>query len=167
MPKNVFGEVFITFAILFLFAIGPLNSIYKATDDIIYQEVRSATNDFQKEVRKDGYLDLETYNNFLNKLNATGKMYDIKIIHTSNLAYPNNSVSEGFSIERIKYGNKSIIPTIYNNQKYTMKYGDDFKIEVTEKVPGNSIMLMGLISGQGNITKQTWVGGGMVQNDVF
>lgn len=165
--KDVLGEVFLIFAALILFIVGPVYVSYQSIDNIIYQEVREATNDFQKEVRKDGYVDLKTYNLYLNRLNSTGKVYDIKLIHTSNLVYPNASVSQGFSIEKIKYGNKSIIPTIYDNKKYLMKYGDDFKIEINEKIPGYSAMLIGFATAQRNIPTQFWTDGGMIQNEAF
>ncbi|NFL43525.1 hypothetical protein FDB61_17820 [Clostridium botulinum] len=165
--KDVLGDVFLIMGIMVLFIVGPIYVSYQTLDNIIYQEVRAATNDFQKEVRKDGYVDLKTYNTYLNRLNATGKVYDISLVHTSNLVYPNALASEGFSVEHIKYGNKSIIPIVYNNEKYLMKYGDDFKIEVTEKVPGYSSMLIGLAAGDKNIQIQFWSDGGMVQNQAF
>lgn len=165
--RNVLGDAFAIFAILFLFIVGPIYVSYQSLDSIIYQEVKSATNDFQREVRKDGYIDLENYNRYMNRLNATRKVYDIKLIHTSNLVYPNSNVSDGFSIEKISYSNKNIIPTIYDHNKYLMKYGDDFKIEVTEKTPGYSYMLIGLASGKSDFQIQFWSDGGMVQNQAF
>ncbi|WP_394884932.1 hypothetical protein [Clostridium butyricum] len=167
MMKNIVSDMFMLLAMVVIFLIGPVYVSYQSLDNIIYQEVRAATNDFQKEVRKDGFVDLDTYNNYLNRLNATGKVYEVNLTHTSNLVYPNSSASEGFSIERIKYGNKSIIPTIYDKEKYLMKYGDDFKIEVTEKNAGYSAMLIGLLSKKGNIQIQFWSDGGMVQNQAF
>lgn len=165
--KDALSDAFIWLVALLLFLVGPVYVSYQSIDNMIYQEVRAATNDFQKEVRKDGYVDLNNYNVFLNRLNSTEKVYDVQIIHTSKLVYPNTSVSEGFSIEHIDHGNKEVIPTIYNNQKYLMKYGDDFKVEVSEKVPGYSSMLMGLVTAQPTIQTQFWVDGGMVQNQAF
>ncbi|MVX63750.1 hypothetical protein GKZ28_08585 [Clostridium chromiireducens] len=165
--KDVLSDTFLIIATLILFIVGPIYVSYQSLDNIIYQEVKAATNDFQKEVRKNGYIDLNTYNLYLNRLNSTGKIYDIELIHTSNLVYPDTSTAEGFSTQRISYGNKSIIPIIYDNKKYTMKYGDDFKIEVKEKVPGFSAMLIGLATAQINIQTQFWADGGMVQNEAF
>lgn len=165
--KDSISDAFVILVLTMLFIVGPVYVSYQTIDNMIYNEVRAATNEFQKEVRKDGYVDLKTYNNFLNRLNATGKVYDIKLIHTSSLIYPNSSAPEGFSIEKIDYGNKDIIPTIYDNQKYLMKYGDDFKVQASERVPSYSAMLISLAIGNGNIPRQLWSDGGMVQNQTF
>lgn len=162
--SKVFGDVFTIVVVYVLFLIGVLIPSYANSDNKIDTYVKVNINDFQKEVRKNGYIDLKTYNDFTSQLSRTGKIYDIYLIHKSRLVYPKGNGD--FSVEKIAYSNYQIFNKINNDEKYTMKNGDDFKVIVQERIPGTSKFLMGLLT-MTLPEKNLFSNGGMVENEIF
>lgn len=163
--EDFFGILILSLLLTFGFIQGPIYNTFNETDTYVNNYVKSSINDFQKQVRDNGYVDYDTYNKFLHKLNKTKTVYKIQLIHSSKLVYP--SGTNDFKLVYVDYGNKAIWNTIYAKQKYYMRYGDDFNVKVTEIQMENSKKLtrglFTLTSSSNSLL--TFQNGGMVQNE--
>lgn len=164
--KNIVGDVAFIIVVAFWIMIGPVYKSYEAQDVYVNNYVNTIGNDFQKQVRDNGYIDASTYNAFLNKLNATKRIYKVQLIYTQKLIYPD--AKYGYKAYYLEYGNKQIFNKIYkNNQRYNLHYGDDFKVKVSETEVEKSTRLkdmsFGLSSSSDSLV--TFSFGGMVENE--
>ena len=151
---------------LFLLFVGPIYDVYDTTDRMVDTMANSAITSFQKDVRKSGYIDLEAYNSLINNLNKTGKVYEIDLTHTSKLVYPSTTIPNDYEIHKIEYGTNYILNAIKNNDKYFMRYGDDFKILIKEKESAPSRTLVSIFSNSPEKLLM-FSSGGMVENEVY
>ncbi|OPJ59771.1 hypothetical protein [Clostridium oryzae] len=157
--------IILTLLLLFCFISGPIYSSFNEEDIYINNYVKVAANNFQNQVRKDGYVDEESYYKLLNQLNATKRIYRIKLVHTSKLIYPKGS--DNVQNKYIEHSSKEIFGIIFRNQKYMMRYGDDFSVKITELQEEPSRMLQSsLYSLNGGYNKYlSFKYGGMVENE--
>lgn len=143
-------------------------------DRMVYNQVNVINNRFQKEVRTRGYIDKEMYDNFTNELTATGRIYDIEMLHRDIKYYPLDEKSEDYSkekpysIEYFKHNEYEILDQIYNkNKRYLMKIGDDFTVTVRDKGTRGSRVLWNVVGGtKENNTLIFSTYGGMVENEI-
>ena len=159
----IIDEVIATLLAVFLIFTGPLYNTFKEIDTVADTYTKNAVSYFQKEVRKDGYVDKKTYSKFLTELSKSGRVYKIELKHSSKLVYPQDGGD--YKVCFIDYGTKQILKAA-ENDKYKMKYGDDFSIKVTETNIAPSRLLVSMLAGTNNTTKLTFIGGGMVENEV-
>ncbi len=107
------------------------------------------------------------YIKFLNELNVTGKVYTITMVHTSNLVYPSSENEDDYELHEIEYGTDNILEAIKDGStKYSMKYGDDFKLTIKEREVSPSRALLNIITDKNKASLLTFSGGGMVENEV-
>lgn len=164
--ESVVGDIFFIILLVFSFIEGPIYNSFNESDTYINNYVKSAINSYQKQVRDNGYVDIDTYNKFLNKINRTKEVYKIQLTHSSKLVYPNGT--NDFKTVNVKHGNKEILSTICKGQKYYMKYGDDFHIALKEtKIENSKIVKSALyILQNSDNALLTFANGGMVENEV-
>lgn len=151
---------------LILLFVGPIYDAYSTSDKMVDTMVNSSISNFQKEVRKDGYVDYETYYDFLSNLNRTGRVYKVEFTHTNKLVYPNPTNPLDYEIHKFEYGQDYILKSIKDNGKYYMNYGDDFKVLVKESEIAPSRKLISMLSGSGD-KHLMFSSGGMVENEVM
>lgn len=148
----------------YLYITGPIYDKFLTIDNYRENHVRVSTNSFQKEIRKNGYIDVETYHKFLKELARTGKMYTVELTHKSKLVYPDQE--SGYKVVFVDNNNNQIFREFDNGKRYVMKYGDDFKVTVTEKERANSRVLLSALKGYKLGEYLTFTSGGMVENEV-
>lgn len=166
MSESSITGVFFILAIVFLIIVGPGYQNFNTADTIVDTLAKSTVDKYEKDIRKAGYIDQKTYMDFLNDLSKTGEVYDIKLTHTSRLVYPSKTNPNDYEIHEIKYGQDIILNTIKDgNTKYTMRYGDDFEIEIDETEPAPSRILSSILSKR-KAPLLKFNGGGMVENEV-
>lgn len=77
------GDTLITVVAIFMAAIlmfvFPMMSISERNDDISQLAVQTATVEFVDNVRATGKITQENYDNFLQKIGATGNSYDVEL----------------------------------------------------------------------------------------
>ncbi len=167
MGDSILNSVVACIIGLFLLFVGPIYSAYESTDKINDTMAQNALSSFQKNVRKNGYIDTKMYIKFLNELNVTGKVYTITMVHTSNLVYPSSENEGDYELHEIEYGTDNILETIKDGStKYSMKYGDDFKLTIKEREVSPSRALLNIITDKNKASLLTFSGGGMVENEV-
>ncbi len=163
--KNIVGDVAFIIALVFMFFVGPIYKTYNTSDVYVNNYINLIGNEFQKQVRDNGYIDAKTYNAFLNELNRTKRVYKVQLIYTRKLIYP-DAINQ-YKAYYLGYGNVQIFNTIYtNNQRYSMYYGDDFKVKITETQVENSTKLKDslFMLSSGTDSLVTYSFGGMVEN---
>lgn len=168
MSDSILGSVVGIILGMILLFVGPIYDMFNTTDKMVDTIANSAISSFQKDVRKNGYIDMETYHALIRQLNKTGRVYEIDIEHTSKLVYPSTTTPNDYEVHEIKYGTEYIINSIKDdfNEKYCMKYGDDFKVKIKEKEVAPSRTIFSVISNK-STNLLTFTSGGMVENEVY
>lgn len=162
--EDFFASIVAILIAFYLFLVGPVYNNFSEADNYVNNQVSTITNQYQNEIRNNGYIDLETYNKFLNELAKTKRIYEVEIIHKSALVYPKGT--NDYQTVFIDYGNKQIISTIYSGQKYYLKSGDEVKITVTQTQKDLSKVLMNSLKGYtGDVPYIKISSGGMVKNE--
>ncbi|UYZ39105.1 hypothetical protein OD350_28960 (plasmid) [Clostridium beijerinckii] len=165
MSDSILTDIAILILIVLLVFHGPIYQNFETADKLSDSITKEVVNKYQKDIRKSGYIDQKTYLHLLNDLCVTGRVYDVKLTHTSRLAYPNGNGD--YEVHEIKYGEDIILDTIKDGTiKYTMRYGDDFKIDVKETSVAPSRYLSSIFSGRAREVLITFGYGGMVENEV-
>lgn len=164
--EDFFAGLFAVILFFYLFITGPIYNNFAIADNYIDNHIRTASTQFQKQVRNNGYIDLETYNKFLQELSRTRKPYKVEIVHGSKLIYPKGI--NDYQTVFIDHGNQEIFNEIYKKKsKYLMKYGDSFKVTVTETQEANSRVLLKSFKNIGaNRTLLSFSTGGMIENEI-
>lgn len=170
---NSISKVFSIIVAVVLMVMITYNMFW-VIDRMVYNQVNVINNRFQKEARTRGYIDKEMYDSFTRELTATGRMYDIEMLHRSIKYYPLSKSSKDYteekpySIEYFKHNEYEILDQIYNKDKrYLMRIGDDFTVTVRDKGTRGSRVLWNVVGG----TKETntlifSTYGGMVENEI-
>ncbi len=78
MKDNV-SMVLTMILLVVLVVIFPLYNHFERQDDMSYNVVLKATNNFANEVINSGYIDQATYDKYIDNLSATGNMYDVEL----------------------------------------------------------------------------------------
>lgn len=79
------------FAILLsvvIFFVLPIYMTFEKKDDIAYSLALKITTDFVENVRSKGYMTLEMYDGYVERLATTGNTYDIMMEHITKKYYP-------------------------------------------------------------------------------
>ncbi len=161
--ENILGILIL----LVLLMAGPVYDTFKTTDKLVDTIVKDTIHSFEKDTRKAGYVDIEAYNKFLKELNKTGRTYKITMTHTSKLVYPSSDTQGDYEIHEIRYGTDNILNTIKDgSSRYSMRYGDDFKILVKENEVAPSRMLLGMVANR-KANLLVFTSGGMIENEVY
>lgn len=166
MSDSIVSEVIFLILILVAVFVGPIYQTFETTDELVNTIAIDVVNKHQKIMRKNGFIDQESYLNLLEDLTKTGEVYTVTLTHTSRLAYPGEEDGD-YEIHEIKYSNDIILDTIKDGTtKYTMRYGDDIRIYIKETEVAPSRILLGMFS---NTTPKliSHCSGGMVENEVF
>lgn len=164
--KNIVTDVTFIVVVAFMVMIGPVYKSYEASDVYVNNYINTIGNDFQKQVRNNGYIDANTYNSFLGKLNATKRIYKVQLIYTRKLIYPD--VKNGYKAYYMEYGTGQIFNKIYkNNERYLLHCGDDFKVKISETEVEKSTRLKDMLFGLSSATDSlvTFSFGGMIENE--
>ncbi|MDT8718232.1 hypothetical protein IAI10_16315 [Clostridium sp. 19966] len=162
---NPLAEIAISILLTFGLLAGPIHNTFYTTDTAINNQVKRSINEFQKQVRNNGYVDLDTFKSFMSEMDTTKRVYKVELLHSSKLIYPNGT--NDTKVLYIKHGNKEILKQIYSGQKYYMRYGDDFSITVTEtQVEPSRLLEYSLYQNSGGFNKYlSFSNGGMVENE--
>ncbi|MDF2865683.1 MAG: hypothetical protein K0R72_497 [Clostridia bacterium] len=91
--------IFVTLVVIF-----PLYNLFERQDDMSYTLALKATTTFVDEIRNNGYIDQNSYNDFISQLGNTGNSYDIEIeAHRKTLIADENNPGEFLEQYKIDY----------------------------------------------------------------
>ena len=115
--KDNLSVVITVIVLVMLMVIFPLYNYFERQDDMSYNLVLRATTNFVDTVLGSGYIDQESYDNFVNTIAATGNMYDIELEAHRKLLIKNpdnTSANEYIEAYEIDYNN-DIFESLDNN----------------------------------------------------
>lgn len=140
IQESLYKIAGIILCVVLLYVVPTLYS-FERQDDIVYNLVTSATNDFSQQVREVGYIDRELYDEFMNQLLATGLSYQVEMSHLEKRYGQNQGQVEvyyqGIYQDEIK-------ECLTLSDRYPMKIGDFFyvKVQNTGKTKGDGLKSM-------------------------
>jgi hypothetical protein len=140
---NVFGRVTAVVIAIILMFIVPMQLHSQQQDQISQDYVKVATKDFERKIVESGKITIDDYEEFLEKLNATGNLYKINITHSHTIIdpkYSSTTVDSTKTKDLAKYTTNtytdSILNEIYNTNNggiYLMSVGDYVSISIANK----------------------------------
>lgn len=140
VQESLYKIAGIILCVIMLFIVPTLYS-FERQDDIVYNLVSSASDEFSQRVREVGYIDQNLYHEFMANLSATGLTYQIEIIHLMKKYGQNQGKIEVY-YEGVYQ--EEIETMLQQTGRYEMKIGDFFYIKVqnTGKTKGDGLKSM-------------------------
>ncbi|MDO4282021.1 MAG: hypothetical protein Q4D02_00105 [Clostridia bacterium] len=130
--KDTVSMVIATILLVTVLLLFPLYNYFERQDDMTYNIVLKATTNFVDETIQNGYVDQNTYTNYVNTLASTGYSYDISLeIHRRVLTLdPDSDSSNPKYIEQyeIKY-NKDIFDDATGNTNLSWATSNTLKLK--------------------------------------
>lgn len=152
--------IFLAAVLMFIF---PLMSVSERNDDIAQTVVQTATSEFTSKISTQGVITVADYENFMNRLAATGNTYDVEIeVQKLDESYgKKSSIVESSSIgENARYSifTGDVLNNVYGGSDgygYGLNKGDN--VIVTVKNTNRTIAqilrtFLYRITGKGNYT---------------
>lgn len=163
---SIFGIFF-----AFVFFLIVMLKFYQYTVDLDKMSVKNSVNQFQKDVRKKGYITKQLYMNLASDIGSTG-IYKIELIHGQPRVYPLKPTDRLYKADKPwieleeKHYSNEILPVILgkDSKDYYMEYGDDFEVRVT-KVDKTALEYISSMIGLKYYEPLDFKLGGKVQND--
>lgn len=120
--------IFLAVILMFLF---PMLSVSERTDDISQLAVETAVSDFVDNSRSIGKITMNSYDQLISALNATGNSYDVEMevkILDENVGKKTAWTSSEVIGENVYYSvyTSQILETLTGGEDYLMKEGDVF-----------------------------------------
>lgn len=131
MKENV-SIIFAAIIGTFLIVILPLYSILDRQDSMAYNVVLTATTNFVDNVRNKGFIDKESYTNYIREISTTGNTYKVKIEAYKNVLIQEtdengNVIPNSFVEEKELYNTQDILKIIENEEKNNIDIGQSNK----------------------------------------
>jgi hypothetical protein len=181
--ENVLWKVLAFLLCAFLLFLAPMMSLLDRQDDIAYSVVLAECNRFVDACRDTGYITPNMYSEFLDRLNATGNFYEIKISHIHRSVIPVYKEMGGVltftgeydiirrgtheaDILQVLFPPGSGLSALDKRRYYVMSAGDLLFVEVRNKGKTMAASLRDMILFSDSQTPTIFVrAGGMVRNE--
>lgn len=132
---------------VFLVVLLPLFSLLDRQDSMAYNVVLTATTNFVDKIRTNGFIDNESYNNYIAAMASTGNTYKVKIkaykkILINEIDDQGNVIKDAFIEEKELYNTKDILEQLdlsinkpvsgstYKNNVYLFNKDDEIYVSV-------------------------------------
>lgn len=146
---DIVGKIWGAFFGIFIMFFGCLTLFALKQDTVIQNVVDNAATTFVDVSRVNGCITLEQYSEFVNTLDSTKNVYDVKILHyKENVSIPDSE--EDYRVYYDTIPTKEILDVIANNtgeKTYMLRPGDFLRVEVKNKYPTLGRKLLGMIIG--------------------
>lgn len=131
MENNIQSVIIIIISAILLF-IFPVYVAYEKKDEISYALVLSYTQEFVETTRKKGYITLDDYEDFRERISTTGNLYDVELIHKYNrYDYYKEEDEKHIAQQNVEIIETDYIENILREAKiYTMNVDDTFNVVV-------------------------------------
>lgn len=133
---------------LILLFILPIMIIMLNFDNEMEKYANDAMVEFIDKSRSTGYISASNWEEFVGKVMATGKNYEIHICHESVYTYP--EAGGGYSTHYYPYYREEIVSGIYQptgTVKWNMKAGDYIRVSLTEENAGYGMQMFSMLFG--------------------
>ncbi len=135
-PLSKVFAVCLTIIALF---IAPINIQAQLQDNTLQSTVYAMTDDFVEQVRAQGKITQDMYLEFIQRLDATNLLYDVKITHSHSTVVPvydsTGTTIATKTVDNITY-TQDILASVYETEGvYLMSKGDMISVSVTNREP--------------------------------
>lgn len=163
-----YGKVF-TYIIGIIFVlIVPVMLIAQKMDNVVQSYVDNAAIEFIDKSRVTGYISEDSYLEFMDQLNKTTYIYDVKVVHYTKQAIPiyDDTVFTGdYKVDYVACYDKEIEETLFDKDlDYKMKNGDYIKVTIKNKDRTLGTKLYSFFNKGANINTIYTIYGGYVGN---
>lgn len=148
--QDFLGRVIVIFTSCLLIFIVPLLLITLKQDDTTQSYVTDAVTEFVDKSRATGHISVNNYEELIQRLDATGILYEIKINHYSS--------KHGTGENQELFIKSEILDVLYGSSStssYEMQLGDYLQVEVYNKTATLGHKVFSFFSGElrtGNIS---------------
>ena len=132
MDDILISIIGIVLAVILMF-IFPLMTMADRTDDISQLTAKVLTNEFVDDIRKNGKIEKDKYNQFIQNLGSTGNIYNIEIEVKVLDENPSRRATQISDLgKKVYYSvfNSQIEDTLNKNKEYYLKEGDIVTVSV-------------------------------------
>jgi hypothetical protein len=169
---NSFSKIIgIILAVILMF-ISPLLYMSQKQDTISQVVVQNETVELVNDIKNSGFISRVMYQNYISKIDKTGNLYNIEIVHSHKKIEPEidpntNTILESYNT----YFYDTYIDEIYAvfdlGQDYYFKQGDYISFKVVNRNPTMAVKLMNIIYDGKVSDEQILVTyGGLVRDEV-
>lgn len=135
-PLSKVLAVFLTIVAMF---IAPIIIQAQLQDNTLQSTVYAMTDDFVEQVRAQGKITQDMYLEFIQRLDATDLLYDVKITHSHSTVVPvydsTGAAIATKTVDNITY-TQDILASVYETEGvYLMNKGDMISVSVTNREP--------------------------------
>jgi hypothetical protein len=135
---NPFSKIVAILIAAIIMFISPLLYMAQKQDIISQTYVSNETIKFIDNIKNTGVIDAKTYQAYVNKIDATGNIYDIEIVHAHKVVDPLYDVNTGAFLNDydIYYTNtysSDILATFDEGKEYYFSQGDYISITVKNR----------------------------------
>jgi len=162
--NDIAGRIFaIIFGSVFLFIV-PIAGIAVKQDNISQTVIDNAIVCFVDNARSTGKITESGYEEMCRKIDATGVICEVDIVHSAKFYYPTKDDAGNYNAYNSYYedfATGDILGTLYDsNKEYKMKNGDLLTVSVRNTVPtlGARMYSMFLAQGYDNSVYATYCG---------
>lgn len=135
-PLSKVLAVFLTIVAMF---IAPIIIQAQLQDNTLQSTVYAMTDDFVEQIRAQGKITQDMYLEFIQRLDATDLLYDVKITHSHSTVVPvydsTGATIATKTVDNITY-TQDILASVYETEGvYLMNKGDMISVSVTNREP--------------------------------
>lgn len=140
MNENI--SIFISaILVILLIVLLPLLNILDRQDNISYNVVLTLTTNFVDDVRSKGFIDKESYYEYLGNIANTGNVYDITIEAHKKILYDTGTRKLSYEEATIIYNKNDVEKKLDDDEIYEFDVGDKFYIKIfNTNIPSSSIV---------------------------
>lgn len=129
---DVFGRIIAIILAIVMIILYPLQYVAVNQKNIIDNRVEYVTQSFTNNIMSKGYLTLDMYNDFTEKLAETNQLYDIDIIHSKEKDGINVGCGNGIQDKNNLYKNMSSVKVLNNSKNNISTSGMIKKVKLED-----------------------------------
>ncbi len=167
-----FSKIITFLLAAFILFLGPLLYMAQKQDAISQSYVSNETTQFVDSIKNTGFLSMDTYLDFINKIDATNNLYNIEIVHSHRVVEPlydenTGAFLEDYDIYYINTYQDDILDTFDKGEAYYFSPGDLISVTVVNRTRTIATKLMELFYSRDVPDEQILVTyGGMIRDEV-
>ena len=169
---NPLSKIIAIILSVILMFIAPLLYMAQKQDVISQSYVSNKTTEFIDSIKNSGYISMQMYMDYINKIDATNNLYNIEIVHAKKVVEPLYNENSGNFLEDnyIYYVNTyqdKILETLDKGEDYKFSQGDYISITVVNRTKTIATRLMELFYSSDVPDEQILVTyGGMIRDEM-
>jgi len=179
--KDNISIIFAALIGVFLVVLLPLFSLLDRQDSMAYNVVLTATTNFVDKIRTDGFIDRDSYNNYIAAMASTGNTYKVRIKAYKKLLINDtdndgNIIADSYIEEKELYNTQDILKqlelgagekteeSIYKNNTYLFNKNDEIYVSVENTNITTGSIIYSLLANVSNIKIVDINYGGVINN---